>query len=377
MTNDELINGMLEHFSDVETTEEHNGYFFSVREALIIVILGSICGLRNVSQIHQWALSDSVRKLLADALKIWSIPSYYWLTRLLKLIKPESLNECFINWVQSMLKSKAQTISLDGKTVRSTAKMKSFDSPLHIVSAQIAELGITFGQVAVSDKSNEIPAVRTLLEMLDISGCMIVADAMNCQKATAKVIIRKGADYLLDVKDNQQALKTEIEEYVQDEELRAAMETAQTDEINRGRREVRTAYATSELEWLLRKNDWENLVFVGAINTRFSSETGTSDEWHYYISSRRLSPEQLLVHARREWSVETMHWLLDVHFTEDACRLRDKNEQLVLNMARKIALNVIKTFKLRTGDKRAMSKIMLACLLDSAKLSELFEFGES
>ncbi len=107
---------------------------------------------------------------------------------LLKLINPESLNRCFSNWVQSLLPEtkRGLTLSVDGKTVRSTEKMDSYKSPMHIVSAHIAELGITFGQYAARDKSNEIPAVRELLSLLDIEGCLVVADALNCQKDTRK-----------------------------------------------------------------------------------------------------------------------------------------------------------------------------------------------
>ena len=68
-----------------------------------------------------------------------------------------------------------------GKTIRSTGKMDSYESPLHIVSAQVAELGITYARQAVAGKSNEIPAVRELLGQLEPGGCLVVADALNCQ----------------------------------------------------------------------------------------------------------------------------------------------------------------------------------------------------
>jgi hypothetical protein len=127
-----------EYFDDVETTKEHNGYFCSVGEALTIVILGSICGLRNVSQIHQWSISQQVREFLDEYFGIVEIPCYYWMLCLLKLIKPTSLNRCFVTWIQSLLPEgkRGQTVSFDGKTIRSTGKMGKYDSPLHIVSAQ-------------------------------------------------------------------------------------------------------------------------------------------------------------------------------------------------------------------------------------------------
>ena len=107
------------------------------------MVLGSICGLRNISQIHQWAESDSVIGFLKEEFGIEHILCYYWLVSLLKLVKLESLNKCLMKWAAAMLSEerKGLTVSLDGKTVRSTCKMESYDSPLHIISAQISELG--------------------------------------------------------------------------------------------------------------------------------------------------------------------------------------------------------------------------------------------
>lgn len=361
------ITTITEDFADVETTKEHNGYFCSVGEALTIVILGSFCGLRNVNQIHQWASSARVSEFLSKKFGIDTIPCYYWLLCLLKIIVPESLNQCFMNWVQSFLPEgvKGLTLSFDGKTIRSTGKMGKYSSPLHIVSAHIAELGITFGQQTVAGKSNEIPAVQHLLGLLQIEGCLVVADALNCQKETAKAVIDGKADYLLSVKDNQETLKKDLEDYVQDDCLRKTMDTYRCCEKNKGRIEQRTAYSTCNIKWLNGKENWKGLACIGAVNTRFTTSKGTTDEWHYYISSRSLTAEELLKHARLEWSVETMHWLLDVHFAEDFCRIEDENVQQNLNIVRKIVLNSIKAFKEKTNSKRPISKIMFDCLLES------------
>ena len=355
-----------DYFSEVETTEEHNGYFCSVGDALTIAILGSICGLRNTSQIHQWAKSLKVSGFLSKHFGITAIPCYYWLLCLLKLIKPDSLNRCFMQWAQSLLPSggEGSTLSFDGKTIRSTAKMDSYGRPLHIISAQLAELGLTVGQRAVEGKSNEIPAMRELLELLNIEGCLIVADALHCQKETAQKVIEGGGDYLFSVKDNQRTLKEAIEDYVQDEHLRKTMDTQTTVEKTSGRIERRTAYTSCDIGWLYGKDEWARLACIGAVNTRFSGKKGDTDEWHYYISSRRMTAEELLKHARLEWSVETMHWLLDVHFGEDFCRVEDRNVQQNLNIVRKIALNTLKGYKNKTASKRPVSRLMFDCLLE-------------
>ena len=370
-----------DYFDNVETIKEHNGYTYSVGRTLTILILGSMCGLKSVSEICQWAESERVSKFLWEHFDIMNVPCYFWFTSLLKLIKPESLNQCFINWVQYLVSDerKNKTVSFDGKTVRSTGKMKKYENPLHIVSAQIAELGLTIGQKTVDGKSNEIPAVQDLIKLLDINECMIVADALNCQKKTAKLIINGGGDYLLNVKDNQQELKEGIEDYVQDEDLQKTMDKATTIEKNRDRIERRTAYSTKDIDWIPNKKDWVSLSCIGAINTQiqFTNKNETSNEWHYYISSRELSGEELLKYGRLEWSVETMHYILDIHFNEDFCRVEDRNVQQNLNMARKIAMNSVRNYKNKTQSKRAFSKIFLDCLLESEKILSILNTCEN
>jgi len=370
----EKLYKLVEYFKAVETTSVHKGYFCSVGEALAIAILGTFCGLKNTKQIHQWASNARVSEFLKEHFGINKVPCYYWLLSLISLIDPKSLNECFISWVESLLPNgvKGYTVSFDGKTIRSTGKMANYKSPLHIVSAHIAELGLTFGQQAVCDKSNEIPAVRELIGILDLEGCIVVADALNCQKETAKAIIKQKADYLLNVKDNHEGLKEDIETYVQDEDLRHEMDTAETLEKNRGRIEHRISFVTPNIGWLYNGNEWVNLACIGAINRIVTTAKGTTNEWHYFISSRHLTAEDLLKHARLEWAVETMHWMLDVHFGEDFCRILDQDGQQNLNIVRKIVLNHLKRYKELSKSKRPLSNIMLDCLIDPLNLIPIF-----
>lgn len=368
---------LTEYFEEVETTEEYNGYFCSIAEAISIVVLGSLCGLKNVSQIHQWADSERVKEFLKEKFQINHVPCYYWLLVLLKMVKTDTLNECLMKWAAQFLpkpEDRGQTtISLDGKTIRSTTGMKNMSSPLHIISAQICELGITLASETVADKSNEIPAVQRLLEKMDIEGCIVVADAMHCQQKTAEIIVDGKGDYLLDAKGNQSSLETEISEYVLDSSLRDGMDSSRTKEKNRDRIETRTAYTTDNISWLYGKEKWKNLSCIGAIKTEFEKDGKKSEEWHYYISSRKLTAKELLCHARMEWAVETMHWLLDVHYGEDYCRVENRTIQQNLNLLRKFSISLLKQYKTRASSKRAMSKIMLDCLLDPRYLCAVLE----
>lgn len=304
------------------------------------------------------------------------------------MIRPESLNRCMKKWVLSIApqlaekieteeeeqdkkKKKKLTVAIDGKEIRSTGKMKKYDSALHIVSAQIGELGLTLAQRTVASKSNEIPAVQELIKELEIAGCMVVADALHCQIQTAQAIIDSKADYLLSAKGNQKELMSDIAEYVQDENLRAKMDSTTRTERGHGRKETRSAYTTDDVLWQPGGRKWPALKCIGAVHTRFETSKGVTDEWHYYISSKMLSAEELLHHARTEWSVETMHWLLDVHFDEDRCRVQSKNIQQNLNMLHKAALNIVRINKRETQSKLALNGIMLRSLMNPYHLLHL------
>lgn len=258
---------IAEEFKEVETMKRYKGYFYNVIETIIIAILGTLCGLKNLKQIQRWASDVRIREFLSEYCGITEIPCYSWFTQIMGLIKPESFNECFIRWALSLVCAGTEngTISLDGKTVRSTGKMKKYAKPLHIVSGHLAELGITLGQKAVSDKSNEIPAVRELIKMLDIGGCLVVADALNCQSETAKTIIENGGDYLLSVKGNQPTLESDIASFIEDEELLKTLPSITKTEKNHGRNETRTAYVVNDIGWLFDTETWEKLTCIGAI----------------------------------------------------------------------------------------------------------------
>ena len=372
----------------LETEREYDGYFCSIKAAVIIVILGSLCDLQSVKKIHAWATTEHVRKFLEETFGIKRIPCYWWLLSLLGIIRPESLNECMKQWVasvvpelaakleaeeneQSKQKKKTLTIAIDGKEIRSTGKMKKYDNPLHIISAQIGELGLTLAQRTVATKSNEIPAVPELIKELAIPGCMVVADAMNCQIETAEAIVEAKADYLLSAKGNQQALMNDIAEYVHDTKLRAKMDRVSRTERGHGRKETRRAYTSADVSWQPGGRVWPELKCIGAIHTRFETSKGVTEEWHYYISSKALRAEELLHHAREEWSVESMHWLLDVHFDEDRCRVQSKNVQQNLNMLHKCALNIIRIYKRETQSKLPLNGIMFGALMNPQALLPL------
>lgn len=247
--------------------------------------------------------------------------------------------------------------------------MKQYERPLHIISALLSELGITLGSRSVDGKSNEIPAIQRLLGELDIAGCLVVADALNCQKETAKAAVAGRAVYLLSVKANQPGLMQEIAEYVQDDGLRSQMDERSTVEKTVDVSKSAPRMSPRIIPGCLRKTNGASSAALGA----FTCGDMTTSQWHYYISSRPLTASELLYHARKEWPVETMHWLPDVHFDEDYFRVANQTIQKNMNLLRKFALSIIKQHKQNAASKRPLSQIMFDCLLSPNNILRLLD----
>jgi predicted transposase YbfD/YdcC len=278
-----------------------------------------------------------------------------------------------MDWCKSIVldRVKDKAIAIDGKTVRSTDAMDAFESPLHVVSAQIAEYGLTIGQVAVNNKSNEIPAAQALIRMLSVEGALVVADALNCQKNTAQAVIDGKGDYLLAVKGNQPDLHSDIKLFFETES--GDLEKTDKREKGHGRIETRTAWVAHDIRWYKNRDKWPGLACFGAVRRVCLEKGKTSVETRYYISSRKLSAEELLKHSRNEWGAESMHWILDVVYNEDRTLVIEADAQRTLNTLRKTAINLIRMYRDKYCPKSSLVGIMRANLFDPNKLPAFFD----
>ena len=363
---------LREKMTEVEKECERKGYYFKISDALTIMICGMLCGLQNISDIYEWAKSEPARQFLFDEFKIHKLPSRAQFYNLIGYVNPKKFNIIFIEWAEEILKNdnKDRTIAIDGKTICSTNQRGEDGQPLRILSAVVSESKLILGSQPCKTKISEPEVFRELIGILDVSGAIVAADALHCQKKSAKKVIEENGDYLFVVKDNEPRLREDIELYIQNEEL----EQFTQKELNGGRIEKRTAYTAAAIDWLNGKEKWESLSMIGAIHTEFTKGEKTSSEWHYYISSHKLTPKELPRHARLEWAIESVHWLLDVHFLEDKTKVWDMNVQQNLNIMRKIALNLAREYKNRFEPKKAISGILKRNLFDVNNLAKFIRY---
>ena len=281
------------------------------------------------------------------------VPSHDTVGRVLSLIKPDQFQKAFLDWISSLVderddEGQPRFVPIDGKTLRGSRGAKHRLGPLHLVSAWATEQGLTLGQVAVDSKSNEITAIPKLLEMLELSGALVTIDAMGCQREIAKKIVDGGGDYALAVKDNQPALRAAIESFFedrheQDDFAEYGCRRHQTTERSRGRVEERY-YTIAPVPQTMKSfcRVWKNLKSIGQVLTVTGHGDQQTSDVRYYISSRDPKVQEFASSVRKHWSIESMHWILDVVFREDASRIRNGDGTENFAFLRKFVIGLLK-----------------------------------
>lgn len=281
---------------------------------------------------------------------------------------PKAFEESFRKWVQDCCQIKQkQTISIDGKTVRGSKSCSK--KAIHMVSAWASDAKLVLGQMVTDEKSNEITAVPELLELLDIQGCVVTADAMSCQTAIVEKIIGKQADYVIQLKDNQPTMHKEVQEYME-QLIEGHEETPDfthitTHEKGHGRIEKRTYYLLTEECLLKLYPQWKGLRGFAMMKSEVTIGDTKSTDTHCYITS--LTDVKAVSKAARDhWGVESsLHWCLDMTFHEDLSRIRKDNSAENMAVIRHIALAVLKNM----NDKMSVSRRRRHCAYDDDYLA--------
>jgi predicted transposase YbfD/YdcC len=236
-------------------------------------------------------------------------------------------------------------------------------SALHLVSAWASENRLVLAQVKTHDKSNEITAIPSLLELIAIKGCIVTIDAMGCQYKIAQQIVEKKADYLFSLKENQMSLYQDVSEYFKDLDFshpEPDVMTETTFDVDHGRYERRFHAVSGNITWLKERHpNWNTVKSFGVIQATRESQEKTSSERRYYISSLPPEPKLFATAARAHWGIEnSLHYVLDVAFREDACRIKTGSAPENLACFRKIALTVARSDKQSSNSVKKRVKQM-------------------
>ena len=316
-------------------------------DILIISVCAVICGAEGWEDIEEYGHAQA--EWFAEVLALpHGIPSHDTFRRVLSCLDPDELAQCFVSWTASLSDlSGGDIVAIDGKTLRHSFDRASSKAAIHMVSAWANRNRLVLAQVKVDDKSNEITAIPKLLKMLDLPGATVTIDAMGCQKEIAQVITEQGADYVLALKKNHSTLYDDVTLFLDDARGNDFAEIAhdyhETVDGDHGRIETRKYWITSAIDWLGATASWVNLHSLGLVESRRESGEKVEIERRYYLVSLPADGVRFSHAVRQHWGVEnSLHWVLDVSFQEDACRIRRDKGAQTFSVLRHIALNLLK-----------------------------------
>jgi predicted transposase YbfD/YdcC len=343
---------LLRFFDDLPDPRSMVNQLHRLGDVIVIAICAVIATADGPTAIAHWAkLNEAwLRRHLALPN---GIPGKDTFRRVLGLLPPAAFQQCFGQWLQTLQTPTAEEpenkrhIAIDGKTLRRSHDRKNGLGPMHIVSAWASDFGITLGQVATEEKSNEITAIPQLLELIDVEDAIVTIDAAGCQKTIAAKIVEGKGDYLLALKGNQEKLFLDVEflmlGHIRDDFVDCPVSRHVEVEQGHGRLESRTYYQITAPSYLHGRSEWKGLKSIGAA-VRVYEENGVEKrDIRYYISSLRRNGQQFANAVRRHWGIEnSLHWSLDMTYREDESRVRNRTFTENLAWLRRMTLGLIK-----------------------------------
>jgi predicted transposase YbfD/YdcC len=200
---EDIDNSLVGYLSIITDPRIERGRRHNLIDILVIAVCAVICGAEGWKDIEDFGLSKE--DWFKEFLELPSgVPSHDTFRRIFLILNPVEFQACFMKWVHSVNKElfKKDIISVDGKTLRGSLDRANEKSALHMISAWSSNASVVMGQMKSDGKSNEITSVPELLKLLQIKGCVVTTDAMNCQKKTASQVVQQEGDYLLCLKEN-------------------------------------------------------------------------------------------------------------------------------------------------------------------------------
>lgn len=336
----------LQYFKDMPDPRQHAKVIYPLDEVLLLCLLAVLGGAETFTDIARFG--EKKLQLLRRFRPFRNgTPAHDHLGDIFATLDAKEFQRCFASWVAALTGAPADVIAIDGKTLRRSYQKKGGKEPIHMVSAFAARQRIVLGQVKVAEKSNEIVAIPALLAMLAIEGAIVTVDAMGCQRNIAQEILDKKADYVLALKGNQGTLREDVELFAAEQKANGFKDTKvsryETVDGDHGRIETRAYTAIHDVAWLRERHNWPGLKGVVIVESTREIGDKIERETRFYITSLVWLATQLGPVIRSHWAVEnSLHWVLDMIFRDDECRIRTDHAPANFTTIKHIALNLIR-----------------------------------
>jgi predicted transposase YbfD/YdcC len=349
------LDEVIAYFNDLEDPRSPINRQHPLVSVVVIALMAVLAGAGGPTAIARWAKTK--HEFLLRVLDLPAgIPGKDVFRRVLMLLNPAAFQACFGNWLAALRAKAAEAsgieqpiLAVDGKTARRSHDRNNGLGALHSVSVWASDFGLSLGQVACDEKSNEITAIPELLRLVDIKGAIITIDAMGTQKAIAEQIIEQKADYVLALKGNQETLHQAVIDYInqqlEDDFAGVAMRRLVTRETGHGREEVRSYMQMPVPADLAERERWKGLRTLGLVVATHIRDGKETTELRYYLSSLPMGIKQFAQAVRGHWGIEnSCHWSLDFTFREDESRIREKNLRENFAWLNRFMLSVLKQY---------------------------------
>lgn len=259
-----------------------------------------------------------------------------------------------------------EIICVDGKAERGTVQ-KNGRNP-DIVSAYSSDTGIILATEACQEKSNEIKAVPKLLDKVNVAGKIVTADAMSMQKDIIDKIRERGGDFLIELKANQPSLRYSVEDRLKG--CIPAYSYTEGPELGHGRIETRTYRIYDGLDIIADKEKWGgNMTVIEYESSTVRKSTGAcASEKRLYVSSLPTDTPMLGTIVRKHWSIESMHWGLDVNLLQDKVKRKSSRSARNLDTIQRLVYSVFSIWK-RLRKKRSDKKLGMAAITRRVSMS--------
>jgi predicted transposase YbfD/YdcC len=333
--------------STIEDPRQERKVRHRLDELLWLMFCAVLCGAESGDEIEEYGLRKLplLRRYYPYR---YGIASASTIERLLRLLNPVALRDVLPAVMQSLVPTLAgKLIAIDGKTSRGS-KDNQFKA-LHHLSAFVADARLVIAHQATEEKSNEITAIPALLDLIDITGSVVSMDAMGTQRSIAQKIIDKAADYFMGLKGNQGTLQRDVEiifgQMMANPSRHAINHYEHTDK-GHGRIEERICTVSHDVQRIQALHDWPGLQAIVRVESIRDIQGKIERETRWYLSSQKADAKTMLSHSRGHWSIEnSLHYVLDVTFHEDAARHRKDHAAENMALLRKLTLNFIQTAK--------------------------------